>query len=320
MQSRVSFIVPVYNVEAYLSQCVQSIFMQTMKEIEVICVNDGSTDRSGEMLDELARSDQRVKIIHQNNQGLAQARNVALKIASGEYVQFVDADDYIAPSMLEKTCFEADKTNADIVLFANSNLDNQTGKITPAPWSLRVKLIPTKAFSRKDCSDTLMMVTQPVCWTKLFRRSFLLGQGLEFQEISYAEDVFFTMMSLALADRISYVNEALYLYRSKHPGSLTSFADSRQLEVFCAYEKLYDELNKRGLFVELEYTFVQYVLNSVNWYLNGARNRDNKVLRQLFCRELREERFTRMGILDHPFDYYADRKAYEAVKSTLAQM
>ena len=291
--------------------------MQTVKEIEIICVDDGSADRSGEMLDEFARGDQRVKVIHQNNQGTARARNVALKVASGEYVLFVDSDDYVAPTMLEKTCVEADKTNADIVLFANSNLDNQTGEITPAPWSLRVKRIPTKPFSRKNCSATLMMVTQPTCWTKLFRRSFLLRQGLEFQEISYAEDVLFTMISLAVAERISYVDEAFYFYRSKRSGSLTGFADSRQLEVFFAYEKLYDELNKRGLFVELEYTFVQYVLNSVNWYLNGPRNRDNKDVRELFCRELREDRFTRMGILDHPLEYYPDRKVYEAVKNAL---
>ena len=317
MQSRVSFIVPVYNVESYLSQCMESIFIQTVKDIEIICVDDGSTDRSGVMLDEYARIDQRVKVIHQNNQGLARARNVALKVASGEYIAFVDADDYIAPSMLEKTIVEADKTKADIVLFANSSFDNITGEITPAPWSLRVKQIPTKPFSRKDCSDTLMMVTQAPCWTKLYRRNFLQEHELEFQVIPYAEDVVFTMLALGLAERISYVNEALFFYRSKRPGSLTSFADSRQLEVFRAYEKLYDELNRRGLFVELEYTFVQYVLNSVNWYLNGVRNRDNKVLRHLFCRELREDRFTRMGILDHPFDYYADRKAYKAVKSTL---
>ena len=125
---KVSVIVPVYNVEKYLRECLESLVNQTLKEIEIICINDGSDDSSLEVLNEYASKDSRFKIISQQNQGQGIARNKGIDIANGEYLQFVDPDDWVETNMLEKLYNFANKNNSNVVRFNYSNYNDYSGK------------------------------------------------------------------------------------------------------------------------------------------------------------------------------------------------
>ena len=130
---KVSVIVPVYNAEEHLNQCLDTIVNQTLKEIEIICVDDGSTDNSLEILNQYAQKDTRIKVIQQKNQYAGVARNNGLKIARGEYVIFLDSDDFFKEDLLEKTYNQGKKVDADIVLFGAKCFDNESGDYIEKP-------------------------------------------------------------------------------------------------------------------------------------------------------------------------------------------
>ena len=131
-QPKISIIIPVYNVEKYLKRCVESLTNQTLKDIEIILVDDESTDSSPIICDELAKQDARIKVIHKKNEGAGLSRNVALKIAEGEYIGFVDSDDFVAEDMFESLLNTAEKYGSDLVLsnvrFVDGNMFSEKGE------------------------------------------------------------------------------------------------------------------------------------------------------------------------------------------------
>ncbi len=147
---KTSIIVPVYNVEKYLLECVDSIINQTYKNIELILVDDGSKDNSGKMCDELAKKDDRIKVIHKKNEGLGMARNTGLDNATGEYILFVDSDDYLELNCVEECVEYASKNNIDILFFGHKNVDNDkqvNGIHIP---------IERKVYSNKEIIDSFL--------------------------------------------------------------------------------------------------------------------------------------------------------------------
>ena len=125
---KVSVIIPVYNTQPWLRECLDSVLCQTLGDFEVICVDDGSTDQSGSILQDYAAKDSRFHILSQSNKGQSAARNAGLKVARGEYVYFLDSDDYIEPDLLETACQEMDSKNLDIVFFDNATPGNNSDK------------------------------------------------------------------------------------------------------------------------------------------------------------------------------------------------
>lgn len=149
--TKISAILPVYNVEQYIKDCLDSIINQTMDDIEIICVNDGSLDNSLQVLEEYAQKDARIKIISQENQGQGIARNNGLKIANGEYITFIDPDDWVDVDMFEKMYNSAKKFDSDFV-FCNSMIEeNLTGKSTPKSMKTKIKKITGYTLSEDKC-------------------------------------------------------------------------------------------------------------------------------------------------------------------------
>ena len=144
---KVSVIIPVYNAEKYLRQCLDSVLGQSLKELEVICVDDGSTDSSREIIMEYANRDGRVKSLSQSNSGPGAARNLGLSVANGENVIFLDADDWFECDFLEKTCACIERTEADICICKAERFDSQTGKTLPSEWMLKTEYIPGEVFA-----------------------------------------------------------------------------------------------------------------------------------------------------------------------------
>ncbi len=219
-----SVIVPVYRVEAgYLKECVISIMHQTMRELEIILVDDGAPEENAAILDAYARMDERIRVIHQENAGASAARNAGLAVCSGEYVTFVDSDDYIDPAMLEKAYSQAQKQELELLMWGTYKLyPDET--VVYGPYVDDIPLFNEKQKEQlmlKTMAGSLPVYEYPCsrygsgsCCSKLYLLSFLRQNHLLYPVgIKRAEDVNFNIRVFEAAERIGYLNEHLYYYR-----------------------------------------------------------------------------------------------------------
>lgn len=237
-----SIVVPVFNVALFLPHCLESLAEQSYRDVEIIVVDDGSTDASGQICDRYARQDPRVRVVHQPNAGLAAARNVGMATASGEYVLFVDSDDWAGADLVAHLRDVMDHTNADVVVGDFVSTANEKERPRPAPSGNAMLLTPD------DAIRTLMgpqHVLWTVAWGKLFRRSLLTG--LEFPQGRLHEDEFFTYRALARAERVAHTTAASYFYRQRAGSIMASPLDLRRgRDAIDAYRERADFLRQRG--------------------------------------------------------------------------
>ena len=182
----ISVIVPIYQVEAYLEECLDSILNQTYRQLEIILIDDGSTDRCGDICDRYASRDSRIKVIHQSNQGLSAARNAGMDVATGEYISFIDSDDYIAPHFYEKL-LEGFKEHPETKVTACQVFKNEDGKITPLICNRRHQF-PT-IHTSLWCQDAILGKTYVNVWNKLYQAELL--KEIRFRKGRIVEDVLF---------------------------------------------------------------------------------------------------------------------------------
>lgn len=215
---KVSIIVAVYNVERYMRRCMDSLLAQTYHHIEVILVDDGSTDGSSAMCDDYARKDGRVKVIHKSNGGVSTARQAGLEAATGDYIIHADPDDYADPAMVEELLAKALQTNADIVtcdFFMNEKLMSQN--YTDSADLLR-RLIDVSCIC--------------VCWNSLVRRQFVVEHAVSFTPswLSMSEDFLFLIRMLVAGAAATHLHKAFYHYWVGNAGSLTNHHSPKKLE------------------------------------------------------------------------------------------
>ena len=207
---RVSIIVPVYNTENYLPDCLNSLLNQTLKEIEIICVDDGSTDNSLSILKKYSKMDNRIIVLEQENKGGGMARNFGMSIAKGEYLIFLDSDDFFNENLLYETVKAADNFLADIVICLFKRYNNTSGNYLHDNYGFIKNNFPNYMFNYHTNPNKFFQSFTPATWNKLFRHSFIKEHGLYFQDNKRTNDLFFTSTSLA-AKRI-YLNKELVYY------------------------------------------------------------------------------------------------------------
>lgn len=232
MTIKVSVIVPVYNVEKYLRQCLDSLVNQTLKEIEIICINDGTKDNSVEIINEYVKKCPNIILINQENQGLGMARNNAMKYAKGDYIAFVDSDDWIDLDMYEVLYNKAIKTNADIVecdyrmVFENSTkVKNRTLFGSLHTWK-KFPIACGKIFDWKYVKDDIFDGLRCMVWNRLYKRSLIFDNNLTFPD-GKCEDYPFSLDAVLSAKSIVYCHKTLYNYLIRF-GSLSIREDSVQ--------------------------------------------------------------------------------------------
>ena len=246
---KVSVIIPVYNVEKYLRQCLDSVVNQTLKDIEIICVDDGSTDNSLKILKEYASKDDRFIIIEQKNKGAGAARNKGLEIANGEYLYFLDSDDFVDLSALEKLNTQIKKCDADICVCKNYDFIENENSLKEPFWIPDLKYIDgLEIFNKYDISEYLFNFCTIPAYTKLYKRVFIAQNNIKFQEIKSCNDVFFNFYSLACAEKITFIDEYLVTYRQGQSGSITSKRGRHITCILKAFKKLKKYLKKRGYY------------------------------------------------------------------------
>lgn len=203
---KISVIIPIYNVEKYLEKCLKSVVKQTLKDIEIICINDGSTDKSLEILKNFAQNDNRIKIINQKNSGPSIARNKGIKCAQGEYVSFIDSDDYIDLDFLEKLYNSAKKYDADIAV-------GGIKRIRKYKWKYHLKINTSEVTENIDRKFLICDVPDKCyVWNKIYKLSELNKNNLMFEENVYFEDRCFTAQALVYLKRLVTVPDIYYNY------------------------------------------------------------------------------------------------------------
>lgn len=216
-----SVIIPVYNVEDYLNECLDSVINQTLEDIEIICIDDGSTDNSPDILKEYSKKDKRIKIIIKENGGQATARNLGIKEAQGEYIAFVDSDDFIEPTMFEKLYTKAKDNNLDIAMCKIATYDNQTEEIKDNVWYYMLGVFrdfEKDIFNHKDTKEfTCHIAVTP--YNKIYKTTLLKENNILFPEGLIFEDEKFFYDTYLRAKRVSIVDEFLYYYRINRKGS-----------------------------------------------------------------------------------------------------
>ncbi len=268
---QISVIVPVYNAEKYLNTCIDSILSQTMQSIEIILVDDSSTDSSLSILQGYAKQDSRIFVIENVHEGdgAASARNAGLKVAKGKYLSILDADDFFEKDMLAKAYEKAEKTKADIVMYDGYFFDDAKGCAVPSDFILKYDKLPDKEiFAKEDFPDTIFTCTTSAAWSKLFRRQFIENEQLYFQGVYHSDDVLFVTTAFALAKKIAVVKEKLIWYRFGHVESQASNKAKAPLSVLFACMAMKNLLKEKGVFAVVKNGYANYVIDYCAWCLH----------------------------------------------------
>lgn len=242
----VSVIVPVYNVEKYLEQCVNSILNQSYKLIEIILVNDGSKDSSGELCEILAKRDDRILVVHKDNEGLGLARNTGLKYVKGKYVTFIDSDDYADPDLIENLYSAIKENNADACIGGFKRVNDDGKVIYKEIYEKKIyekekctcELLPRMLGSSPEKSDSIRMSV----WNVLYSTEIIRRNNLDFpSEREYiSEDIIFDIKFYRYCRRCVVVNNSSYNYRVNN----TSLTQSYKKDKFNKVKFLYNEISK----------------------------------------------------------------------------
>ncbi len=261
-KNKVSIILPVYNVERYLVQCMESLFAQTLSEIEIIAVNDGSTDHSLDILKQYQKQHPyQLRIFSIKNQGVSHARNYGLKKAIGEYIQFVDSDDFIEPDMCEKLYNKAKLDGNDIVICGRYNIFENKDSGELIQEVVETQLI-NRNFSLSEHKYELAHIS-PFPWDKLFKRSLL--EGISFPLGIRFEDLVFVYEAVCKSESIGVVEEPLYNYRRTTEGGFLNSFSEQTLDIITAFQYLFDYMKKNGFwdfyYEELEFICSRHFLN-----------------------------------------------------------
>lgn len=229
---KVSVIVPVYNNESYLRETLNSLKNQTFSDFEVLCIDDGSIDASSDIIREYEAFDERFHYIFQENSGAGPARNHGMHMAKGEFIAFLDGDDFYSPNYLEKMVDALDKTKADVCICEIDKFNSKTGQTINISNAYQ-SFDEGKSYQTRDLVKGYFNTMGVICWNKVFRHSFIKRNPYEFQSIRHCNDVAFVCSSMAAAETVCFVKKRLAHYRV---GTGESTQDKAVKYPLCAFE------------------------------------------------------------------------------------
>lgn len=265
MEALVSIIIPIYNVEKYIDECIKSVINQTYRNLEIILINDGSTDSSYDICKKYSETDYRIILLNKENRGSASAKNSGLKIAKGDYITFVDSDDFIQDDMIEYMVDQIEKTKADIIQCDFINLYKDSNEV--GQQELTEKTISSQVFLK-------LFLTQwknSLFWNKLFKRDVI--KGVYFKEGRCIDDEFFTYKCVINSESVSLSNKIVYNYRMRKSGVMKSETSQKQIlrdrvdyliERYRIVSDIYKDLEKEFL----EHMLTYYLIISRDYYID----------------------------------------------------
>lgn len=304
---KVSIVIPVYNCEEYIGETLEALSNQSEKDIEIICVDDGSTDGSYAVMKNAALRDKRIQLFQQPNSGAGVARNVGLGKTSGDYVIFLDADDIISPELVERQLERIVQTDADVSVCLSDALNVASGERSELAYAVRKEALPAKqVFTLAELRGNAFKGMVGWAWDKIYRRDFLIGHRLEFQNLTSTNDLYFVFTSLVKAKKISLCDKKLITHRINISSSVSNTREKNPLNFIRALEEFKKFLVREKLFKTYERSFVSYAIHSYLWNLKTLKG-----LTLLKIYKEKENFAKKMGITDHNEDFFLDKREYE---------
>lgn len=319
MEPVVSIIIPVYNAAEYLDQCLDSALAQVDGRVEVICIDDGSSDGSVELIKERAAQDDRISLTQQQHQGAGAARNKGIERAMGKYLYFLDSDDFIDGGILDKAVGVMERHGADIVVFQVRQIDMRTGSEQFAHWAYKSDNIPAEAFAPEEMADKLFNTFLSWAHNKLFRHEFVRENKLRFQEIFRTNDLFFVDSAMATASRIAVLPEMGINYRANQASSSQGTNSLYPLDFYKAFYALKRELEENGLWDTFSKSFLNEAVHSCIYNLRSQKTPG--AFTELY-NFLRDEGFNNLGIAEASKDIFFNRddyRKYLAIRDTSSE-
>lgn len=308
----ISIIVPVYNAGKYLKEAMTCIVEQTMRDIEIICINDSSTDDSLHILEQFAEKDKRVRIIsNSSNQGAAISRNRGMNIAQGKYICFLDADDIFAKDMVEKEYEAICRYHADVAVAHSADFkeNRQEWKEWEFPWEEQCV-----SMKKNTTGRNLLYAWNVVPWNKMYKKEFIEKYHLSYQNLSSSNDVFFGVMAVLLAKRIALVgsDNPLILYRT---GIETQISANRiSMNAYLAFEAIHDSMIKWNLWEKYFESFFDFFCYGIIGEFKCCNN-------EIECRKTYEyiakEGLRRVGFFEISANRFKNKKLYKDLQNYL---
>ena len=290
-QPKVSIIIPVYNTEKYINKCLDSLIYQTYENLEILCIDDGSTDNSLEILEQYAKKDSRIKILTQENKGQSTARNNGMAHATGDYISFVDSDDWVSLSLYKKFADAYNSTDGEveIYMFNAVRYDEKPDLKNYIPAKvLNIKIWEIKPdkllYNANDSTNPIDGNTG--VWSKIYKKSFLDERNIKFEDGIIFEDKVFHFDTFFNSDKIFVSNDALYFYRYRASSTMNTMG-SNVFDVFKANDMMLSILHESGMYEKNKYAYFQFSYKHF-LYLLGMANIDNK--REFYERSKQELR------------------------------
>ena len=310
-QVLVSLVIPVYNAASYLRRCLDTVIGQTWRALDVVCVNDGSTDDSLRILKEYAAKDVRIRVFTQENEsgGAASARNKGLSEAKGEYVQFLDSDDFFEPDMVECLVMRAIDTGSDVVICRGQAYDHVLKRVTGALPHPDLQYAPSdRGFHWRDCPEYICEIADFYAWNKMFKRSLLVEHDLHFTPIPIADDQDISMIAPVVAKKVAVIDRAFINYRT---GTGTSQCDSQTKHPEAAYEGIPSVLGKfkeLGIWPDVKQSYLNVSIRLMREYFD--RMKEYEKIEFLYTK-YREEIFPLLEAENLPAGYFHDGRIWD---------
>ena len=271
MRPKVSIIIPVYNVAPYLEECLASVLSQTLKEIEIICINDGSTDSSGEILAQFSKKDNRIKVLNQKNKGAGPARNKGILKASGEYLICLDSDDFFAPQMLEQMYLTAKEEKSDRVVCGFYIYDNRQKKTVERVLPFVPENFSSPYLTSK-VRDKVFNMAFGVAWIELYKTSLIQKNFIRFGSWAYSEDSFFVWQAVACSQKTSFIQTPFVYYRfwNEKQATLRLNDKEKSFGLKKTFSNLYQVFQKKGIYEKYKKAFALRLYESIQYEVDNG--------------------------------------------------
>lgn len=267
----ISIIIPVYNVEEYISDCIESVLKQTYNNIEVIIVDDGSTDNSKEIALSYSIKDNRVKVLSQKNMGASVARNRGIEESTGKFIMFFDSDDILEKNGIDILYNEIIKNNCDISIGDWINIDENNNLLGSHDMKNKELFKKSKLYSNKEI--LLFSFFDPVPSNKLFKKEIISKYKLKFAEVAIGQDLNFFLKYIIHCDKVKLINKRIFKYRIRS-GSISRTYSIKILEIIKSFEDIQKYYINNGKFEEYKNELYSWKVHHLNWQINKIRLMD----------------------------------------------
>lgn len=303
---KISIVVPVYNSSKYLKECLDSLLNQTYKNLEILCVNDGSKDNSLDILNDYSKQDGRIKVFTKENEGkgAASARNLGLRNATGDYVLFLDSDDFFECTMVEEVVSKALDKNADVVIYRAQWFDDKTKCVTKMYEPIELQHVPCNdPFCYKDIPDKIFQVGDLIAWNKMYKMELIKKYDLKFEPIPISDDQYLPALAMVFAERITYIDKVFVNYRFNTGSSQCDNQPKHPEAGFVATYSIVAKMREYGVYDDVKKSYLNMAVRLMREYFDKMQTYENiKFLYDKYINDV----FPMLDVVNLPEDYFYD--------------